>query len=230
MEKIATYKIYVVHDGRAYKIGYTYDMFKRKKGIQTGNSGAVKEIYLFDFQVDETQIKLLETNIHKRYLHKQTESNGEWFNLDETDLKNVKLLLENSSSIIMNLRDTILEVVLGTAKNRKNLLLDNPMEREKHLMLPIRKQCAETFAQEFFLDSHKQALNLDLKVSELPQAPKDFGGRTRGKTNIWAKTFGFTPNVAEDFIWKQYCIRYQLDYDLQKEIPTNLTIRDWLGL
>ena len=74
--------IYLYSDGRAYKIGFSYDhpeLEKRKRSMQTSNSGLLKLIGY----IEGTREK--ETILHKKYQHKRTQ--GEWFDLSLDDIK-----------------------------------------------------------------------------------------------------------------------------------------------
>lgn len=65
------------------KIGFTTDIEKRIKSLQTASPTGVKVIYL----VESEYAYKLEQALHKRYSSKN--SNLEWFKLTPTDIENI---------------------------------------------------------------------------------------------------------------------------------------------
>ncbi len=70
-------KIYIIGTETCQKIGYTKDVHKRLRQLQTGNAETLKLHYHID--VPEARVKLLEKKIHKELAHKRI--SGEWFNI-----------------------------------------------------------------------------------------------------------------------------------------------------
>jgi hypothetical protein len=85
-------KVYVLTDGFYYKIGVANNVENRILTLQTGNPHKIKEVFSFSIE----NALNVELKLHKKFSKKQLE--GEWFNLNQSDLKNIKLTLENLSS------------------------------------------------------------------------------------------------------------------------------------
>lgn len=74
------------------KIGYTTDIDKRIKSLQTASPTGINLIYL----VESDYAYQMEQSLHKQYSSKN--SNLEWFKLNETDIKNVISWIETQIS------------------------------------------------------------------------------------------------------------------------------------
>lgn len=77
--------VYFIEDGSKVKIGFSYNIEKRKKELQTGNNNELKLLYY---------IKECEPSFEK-YVHsicQRYRENGEWF-----DKKAIEFLLNKSS-------------------------------------------------------------------------------------------------------------------------------------
>lgn len=72
--------VYIFKDGEKFKIGKTNNIARRFQDAKTLNSN----ISLFHF-IDTVDSYLLETKLHNYFNHKRI--NGEWFNLNNEDLK-----------------------------------------------------------------------------------------------------------------------------------------------
>jgi len=81
--------LYLLTDGRAYKIGITKQggVKKRVKSLQTGNPYEITEV--FSFACDNAGE--LEAYLHKQFADKRLK--GEWFNLNDNDIKMIKGLI-----------------------------------------------------------------------------------------------------------------------------------------
>lgn len=77
-----------VGDETNYKIGFTTDLHRRLKELQTGNPGTMNIIKYFETKWN----KKLEFTIH-RYLSTNNVS-GEWFNLSSKDIDNFENMCE----------------------------------------------------------------------------------------------------------------------------------------
>ena len=74
------------------KIGYTTDIDKRIKSLQTASPTGIKLIYL----VESDYAYKMEQSLHKQYSSKN--SNLEWFKLNDNDIKNVISWIETQIS------------------------------------------------------------------------------------------------------------------------------------
>jgi T5orf172 domain. len=74
------------------KIGYTTDIDKIIKSLQTASPTGINLIYL----VESDYAYQMEQSLHKQYSSKN--SNLEWFKLNETDIKNVISWIETQIS------------------------------------------------------------------------------------------------------------------------------------
>lgn len=80
-----------------YKIGYTKDLNKRLKQLETGNPGEMKIIKSFETRWG----RILESIIHKIYINKKIKN--EWFNLNNEQVNNFLnncKITENNLNII----------------------------------------------------------------------------------------------------------------------------------
>ncbi len=80
--------IYIVSNGRKYKIGKTTNVMQRLKGLQT-SSAEVLEVVL---ECEIEGYNIIEKLIHERYAHKRV--SGEWFDLEVQDLEDIAKFLE----------------------------------------------------------------------------------------------------------------------------------------
>jgi hypothetical protein len=68
-----------------HKIGITKnDIGKRIKQLQTGNSNQISLLNSYN----TSNYKLLEKILHKKFSSKKTETNNEWFTLDNDEVNN----------------------------------------------------------------------------------------------------------------------------------------------
>ena len=91
-------KIYILNEEGTsnYKIGHTKNSIKsRIKGLQTGNSNKIIEIYSFESPF-ATKI---EHSLHFQY--SIYNKNGEWFELTENQLDTIKNLIEKMNSNLL---------------------------------------------------------------------------------------------------------------------------------
>ncbi len=226
--------IYIFFNGYdAYKIGHTEDLKQRKKDLQTANSKPIELIYKAEFEATRNQIEDYEADIHQRFLHLQTSSGNEWFYLKEDDIAQIKILLSKPEQIKFSLEETF-DLIFDKLASRPNVHFATPELEKIYLQKPVRDRCAKTFGEEFLLDSYKKSIHLDLKISELPQAPTKLGGKIIGKTNHWTSDFGFPQKVAKNLAWKHYMLRYSWksiddrSNELISIIPKEMTLRAWL--
>lgn len=82
------YKTYLMYDGTYYKIGKSVDPEKRLKQLKTGN----------------TKCKLVTygQGVEEKYLHDyyfRNRVSGEWFNLTDAQVSNIKRLIEDGQSV-----------------------------------------------------------------------------------------------------------------------------------
>lgn len=76
-----------------YKIGLTKkDPNKRLKQLQTGNPNILKIVHIFESNF----ANLLESTLHKVYEIKRV--NGEWFEMDDTEINNFLSLCEKTEN------------------------------------------------------------------------------------------------------------------------------------
>ena len=80
------YKVYLISCGdinKQYKIGYTRrKVEERLKEFKTGNSNPLEIISVFESKWGTK----IEASLHRKY--KYNKIDGEWFNLDETEVTN----------------------------------------------------------------------------------------------------------------------------------------------
>lgn len=94
--------VYLICDPgqNTYKIGVTRDLAqKRLKRLQTGNSSELHIIY----SVYTTYPFRLETILHNKFNHKR--ASGEWFYLDQDDIKNFEQTCKDTISLIEMMKD-----------------------------------------------------------------------------------------------------------------------------
>lgn len=95
------YLIESTDNDKRYKIGMTRssDVSKRLKQLQTGNSSklTIKEVYETDHPFK------LEKMLHNRFKSKQTI--GEWFELNDDDIRDFKGVCDHLTVIIASLKD-----------------------------------------------------------------------------------------------------------------------------
>jgi predicted GIY-YIG superfamily endonuclease len=222
------YHIYLIKaDATNYKIGFAQDVEKRLKQIQTGNPYQLKILRTQKFETTEDDIKKIERELHKRFLHLQTEAMNEWFILSDAEVAHFLHLLDNPAKIPMTEIETY-QLIFNLGQ-RNNIHYTDDKKRIQYQKKSLRKKSLVTFGEEFWVDSYKQKLNLDILVKDLPPAPSDISGKIVGKSTIWANDFGFIQYVAKDFVWKHYWLRYKMNENtLLKIIPSNQTIAEWL--
>lgn len=80
--------IYVITNGARYKIGKTTNLSQRLQGLQTSNPDPLETVLECEVQGYDIVEKLL----HKKYADKR--SSGEWFNLSEIDVQEIRDFLE----------------------------------------------------------------------------------------------------------------------------------------
>ena len=73
-----TYYVYFVTDGDYIKIGVASDIYKRIKGIQTGNPKKVSLVEYLEFQCKEYAL-FAEKELHRMFAERRT--HGEWFDI-----------------------------------------------------------------------------------------------------------------------------------------------------
>ena len=174
------YFIYLIADNTgAYKIGYGKDVEARKKQHQTSNARKLEIVLFQSFDVSENDVRNIERDLHRRYLHLQTEAGNEWFYLGEKEVADFLHLLQNPKKIPLSVEETY-RIILNL-RERKNKHYDNEKLREVYYKKNIRKRCLETFGMEFFVDSLKKSLDLDKFAHQLPPPPFDFDGKIVGK-------------------------------------------------
>jgi hypothetical protein len=76
--------VYVLAGGGYYKIGKTIDIDSRLDQIEPQLPFEVELVHT----IETDDIDILEDELHERYAAKRT--NGEWFQLSESDIKNLK--------------------------------------------------------------------------------------------------------------------------------------------
>lgn len=76
--------IYVIgNNSNRQKIGFSKDVFKRLKTLQTGNS---EELLLHHYiQIPEEKVRLIEKKLHQELSYKRLK--GEWFNMTSEEAK-----------------------------------------------------------------------------------------------------------------------------------------------
>jgi hypothetical protein len=79
--------IYIMTDGEYFKIGISSDVAKRLRGIQTNHPQKISVI-LSQFVKNNLE---LESFFHEKYKSKRV--SGEWFRLDEVELKEAKEII-----------------------------------------------------------------------------------------------------------------------------------------
>ncbi len=221
--------IYLIRAGNSdfFKIGYSNNIALRLKQLQTGNHELLHSFYEKEFDAKNDEIKNIERDLHIRYLHKQTKASNEWFSLNNTDIEKIIFFLEHQDAL--KLTDEEIYKTIFKFQNRENSNYLDKKTQEIYKKKEERKQCLPTFGEEFFVDSYKKPLNLNVFPKDLPPAPSEFDGKIVGKTDLWAKDFGFIQYVAKEFVWKHYCLRYKISNNLlQKIVPENLTIGQWI--
>ena len=108
--------VYLVGDWdkeHRYKIGVTRgDVYNRIKKLQTGNSG---EIYLVDkFETEHPFV--MEKMLHQWY--HDSKALGEWFELDDEEVKTFRANCEKIKGIIESLKDNYYFNATTTKKRR----------------------------------------------------------------------------------------------------------------
>lgn len=90
--------------GERHKIGFTKnDPHKRLKQLSTGNSNIISVLKTYQ----TNNYVLIERHLHQRFKSKRTESNNEWFTLNDEDIslfesyckkldENINFLKENN--------------------------------------------------------------------------------------------------------------------------------------
>ncbi len=79
--------VYIIYNGKEYKIGMSkHYPTKRLKELQTGSSSPLSLYYV----IPTTNARAVEKKLHKIYEAKRIRSNGEWFKINNRDLKNIK--------------------------------------------------------------------------------------------------------------------------------------------
>jgi hypothetical protein len=76
--------VYLIHDGRAYKIGKSADPVGRLKDIKTSNPSCVLIAYSH---------KVNEKDMHHAFRHKRTQ--GEWFDLSDDDVLQIRFYFKH---------------------------------------------------------------------------------------------------------------------------------------
>jgi hypothetical protein len=75
------YKVYLLHCGGRYKIGYTRKSIEQRiKQMKTGNSLDFNLISYFESKWGTK----IESHLHRKYKNKKV--SGEWFELDENEI------------------------------------------------------------------------------------------------------------------------------------------------
>lgn len=75
--KQAKYHLYAITDGRSVKLGYSSDIKKRIKQMQTGHPEVLKCVWKYYTGTNEVQAKNLEKKLHR--FCKKYRVRGEWF-------------------------------------------------------------------------------------------------------------------------------------------------------
>lgn len=85
-EEKSSPKVYVVQCGKDYKIGYTTKRaYTRLDSMQAGNPAQMRLV----LTINTPKPKEYEAILHRHYAHKKVR--GEWFELDEQDLEDIKM-------------------------------------------------------------------------------------------------------------------------------------------
>ena len=75
--------LYIVYNGRHYKIGITKSPNYRLRTLQTASPTKLSFYRLFKLEVDRKRCKAIESQIHKMlWQHRSRTAKGEWFDLD----------------------------------------------------------------------------------------------------------------------------------------------------
>ena len=94
------YCLYIIQDGKYYKIGITDNWKKRLSTIQTGNPNDLltRALYEYDTSIPVQAIKDLENRLHLQL--KKYHRRGEWFELPSDILS--RLLSANPTDLLNN--------------------------------------------------------------------------------------------------------------------------------
>jgi hypothetical protein len=84
-------KVYLLTDGFYYKIGIAKNVKNRINKLQIGNPHKIREV----FSYEQNNALKIEKVLHKKFKRKQM--NGEWFDLNISDVQIIKNYLENNS-------------------------------------------------------------------------------------------------------------------------------------
>lgn len=76
--------LYIIYNGRHYKIGVSSNPNRRLKQLQTASATPLRLIKTYP--VESKLVKKLEQQLHKMFWQSRTRHKGEWFNLTEAHL------------------------------------------------------------------------------------------------------------------------------------------------
>ena len=79
--------IYIISDGELVKIGFSSNVKRRLKQLQTGNPKTLKLIATFDYKPrGRITERIMERRIHYLLRQFKIRRKGEWFNFPEHDI------------------------------------------------------------------------------------------------------------------------------------------------
>ena len=83
MERAARGYVYLLYDERLYKIGYSTNVHRRVRALQTANPFI--RIIATSRSLPRNEARILERTLHRKFNHKNVK--GEWFGLDSNDAR-----------------------------------------------------------------------------------------------------------------------------------------------
>lgn len=86
--------VYIIADQHNYiKVGISKNPNKRIKSLQTGHPDTLKLIFTEEFECTRKHLLNIEKLIHRDLRLKNYKKRGEWFNVPETDLEDIKSII-----------------------------------------------------------------------------------------------------------------------------------------
>ena len=90
-------EIYIMECEGRYKIGWSTNTQRRRKGFQTGNPFKIHIVEVFYFS-DATNVCEIEASIHKALKKNGSLVRGEWFNLTGQELESLRMWLAKNEN------------------------------------------------------------------------------------------------------------------------------------
>ena len=86
--------VYIISDGTGYiKVGISANPENRKKQLQTSNPNKLEILFTEEFECNRNHLLKIERNIHRELKQIAKHMKGEWFYIEESQLREIKNII-----------------------------------------------------------------------------------------------------------------------------------------